>query len=237
MKFNKNLFCSSALTVLFALASIGCSSTASVQPNNQQEIIQPQQTTSGTVDDDYLIRVGDEIELLVWEQPSFNTSTTVSRAGTISIPLVGEVDVVGKTRDQVVRDLERRLSEYIRGEVNITLTVSNIHDIMVSVFGKVHQPDNYPVVDQTSIFNILASAGGTTDDANIREIKIYRQGEQSNYIELDLLTYIDTGHMDSATIIYPGDIIYVPRKQNSVREASEYLRDVVILFGIFRVFN
>lgn len=186
----------------------------------------------------YVIRPGDEIEILVWEQPSFNTLTTVSRLGTIAIPLVGEVMVAGLTQEQLKRDLESKLAEFIRGEMNLTISIRNIDTLIVSVLGMVASPDNYPVVDQTSIFRIISTAGGTTEDANLKKVKLYRQTGPEDYITIDLLEYLDSGQMNSPELLVrPGDIVYVPRKENAVREMSEFLRDVIILFGIFRVFN
>ena len=188
--------------------------------------------------DHYVIRPGDEIEILVWEQPSFNTLTTVSRLGTIAMPLVGEVKVAGLTQEQLKRDLESKLAEFIRGEMNLTISIRNIDTLIVSVLGMVASPDNYPVVDQTSIFRIISTAGGTIEDANLKKVKLYRHTGPEDYITIDLLEYLDSGQMNSPELLVrPGDIVYVPRKENVVREMSEFLRDVIILFGIFRVFN
>ena len=202
----------------------------------------PPQTTDDVrptpAESQYVIRPGDEIEILVWEQPSFNTLTTVSRLGTVAIPLVGEVMVSGLTQDQLKRDLEGKLAEFIRGDMNLTISIRNTDTLIVSVLGMVESPDNYPVVDQTSIFRILSTAGGTLEDANLKKVRLYRQIGPENYTTLDLFSYLESGQMNSPDILVrPGDIIYVPKKENAVREMSEFLRDVIILFGIFRVFN
>ena len=199
----------------------------------QEERIQAQETGI-----QYVIRPGDEIEVLVWEQPSFNTLTTVSRLGTIAIPLVGEVMVVGLTQEELKRDLEGKLSEYIKGEINLTISIRNIDTLIVSVLGRVARPDNYPVIDQVSIFRILSTAGGLTEDANLKKVQLYRQYGPEDYVTLDLLEYLESGQLNSPELLVrPGDIVYVPRKENAVRDTSEFLRDVIILFGIFRVFN
>ncbi len=193
---------------------------------------------NNTYEQDYRIRPGDEIEILVWEQPNFNTITRVSGLGTIAIPLVGELLVSGLTKDELTRELERKLSEFIRGDMNLTVSIRNTDSLLVSVFGMVSRPDNYPVTDQTSVFKILSIAGGPTQDADLRSVKIYHHNSNPNTSNLDLTHYLETGQMNSPSIVVrPGDIVYVPRKENAVREMSEFLRDIVILFGIFRVFN
>ncbi|MEX1212607.1 MAG: polysaccharide biosynthesis/export family protein [Balneolaceae bacterium] len=228
------LFICTSLPLLFQ----GCSSTRSVQ---EEEILEQRVEPPAMLDGaeaEYKIRTGDEIEILIWEQPSFNTLTTVSRLGTIAIPLVGELEVSGLTKEELERLLERELSEYIRGGMNMTVSIRNIDSLMVSVLGMVAQPDNYPVVDQTSIFRILSMAGGPTEIADMRSVRIYKQSGPENYRTLDLMEYLDSGQMNSPElVVHQGDIIFVPKDNNVVREMSEFLRDVVILFGIFRVFN
>ncbi|MAO64140.1 MAG: hypothetical protein CL666_04005 [Balneola sp.] len=223
---------------LVLITAQACTSTRELPSDPPPQIsktILPQTAESEKI---YIIRPGDEIEILVWEQPSFNTLTTVSRLGTIAIPLVGEIIVAGLTQEQLKRELEGKLAEYIKGEMNLTISIRNTDILIVSVLGMVARPDNYPVVDQTSIFRILSTAGGTTEDANLKKVKLYRQTGPEEYVTLDLFEYLESGQMNSSTLLVrPGDIVYVPKKENAVREMSEFLRDVIILFGIFRVFN
>lgn len=224
--------------ILVLIVTQACSSTRDLPSDPSHQTSDAALSQTDESENQYVIRPGDEMEILVWEQPSFNTLTTVSRLGTIAIPLVGEVMVAGLTRDELIRDLEGKLAEYIRGEVNLTISIRNVDTMIVSVLGMVERPDNYPVVDQTSIIRIISTAGGFTEEANFKKVKLYRQAGPENYVTLDLHEYLDSGQMDSPELLVrPGDIVYVPREENVVREMSEFLRDVIILFGIFRIFN
>lgn len=215
-----------------------CSTTQKLSENPQGDAAIQSGSVVQQPETAYKIRPGDEIEILVWEQPSFNTLTTVSRLGTIAIPLVGEITVTGSTKEQLQRSLEHKLTEYIRGDVNLTVSIRNTDTMIVSIIGMVNRPDNYSVADQTSIFRLIATAGGHEEFADLSKVKLYRQSAPETYVELNLLEYLENGQMSSsALIVRPGDIVYVPRKENVVREMSEFLRDVVVLFGIFRVFG
>lgn len=226
-----------ALT-LIAVLFCACSTSQQVYEDNARRQISANNTSSLTSPDStYKIRPGDEIEILVWEEENFNTSTTVSNHGTIVVPLIGELNVTGLTREQLKRELIRNLSEYIRGDINLTVSVRSTDDMQVSIFGMVSSPNNYQIVDETSVFKVLSMAGGPTEEANIRRVKIYRDSGDPNYQVLDLTYYLESGRMDEAAMVRPGDIVYVPERQNAVREMSDFLRDVVLLFGIFRVAN
>ncbi|MEX0721762.1 MAG: polysaccharide biosynthesis/export family protein [Balneolaceae bacterium] len=226
---------SAGLLLLVMLS--GCGSSRQIQEDDARRQLSSSNTGVSQADSLYKIRPGDEVEILVWEQPNFNTSTTVGNQGNIVVPLVGDIKVTGLTQAQLKRELARQLSEYIKGDVNLTVSLRSIDNMEVSVFGMVTSPDNYQIVDETSIFKVLSMAGGPSEEANIRRVKIYRKSGDKNYQTLDLTYYLDSGQMDAAAMVLPGDIVFVPQRQNAVREMSGFLRDVVLLFGIFRVIN
>lgn len=219
----------------------GCIHTETIQ---NDENLQQQMMASALgnnvvpADNSYRIKSGDEIEVTVWEHPNFNTQTTVSSLGTISIPLMGVVNVSGLTQPELYNQIEHELSQYIRGEINLTVSVRSSENRLVSIFGRVTRPNNYPLVEGASLFEIISSAGGTTDNANIRDIKIYRRNGNPNFVDVDLTQYLESGNMTSEElIVYPGDIVYVPQKNNAIREMGDFLRDVILLFGIFSIAN
>ncbi len=221
---------------MIAMFSQGCVTSREIQEERSRNLLTEQEYVV-TADSAYEIKTGDEIEILVWEQPNFNTTTTVSNLGTIAVPLLGEVQASGLTHDELKRDLTKRLSQYIKDDINLTVSIRSTDNMLVSVLGMVTRPDNYPVVDETSIFKVLSMAGGPAEEANIRSVRIYRKNSNPNFITLDLTRYLDSGQINSVAQVYPGDIVYVPRKNNAVREMSGFLTDVVLLFGIFRVLN
>lgn len=238
MGFIKNniLFCEVLLLSFFFIQS--CASSQQMEKEEQNLPSVEQRTAE--LDSTYTIKIGDEIEVSVWEESDFNTTTTVSNMGTVVVPLIGEVKAAGKTQNQLKRDLRNHLSKYIRGEINLTVAIRSTDSMLVSVLGMVIKPDNYPVVEGTSIFKILSMAGGTTEQANIKEVRIYRESNNPGYTELNLDEILENGEIKSATKVYPGDVVYVPpneNEENVVREVTAYIRDVVILFGIFRIVN
>lgn len=223
------------------LISQGCIRQQAVRDDDE---IQQQMMTSALesnlvpVDQAYRIKAGDEIEIIVWEHSNFNTQTNVSSLGTISMPLIGQLKVNGLTQDELYNLVSQELAEYIRGEINLTVNVRSSENLRVSVFGRVTNPNNYPLVGSITLLEVISSAGGTTENADIRDIKIYRKNGNPNYIDVDLTRYLESGNMNSEQLlVYPGDIVYVPQKNNAIREMGDFLRDVILLFGIFSIAN
>lgn len=224
--------------VFLSVSLLGCASSNNINDNNLAR------SQAGSLliqekSDDYLIQSGDQIEIAVWRYEEFNTERTVSNRGFITVPLVGEIEAEGLTKSEFTENLEESLTEYIQGEINLTVSISSAQNNTVSVLGSVGRPDNYEINDDASLFEILSRAGGTTEQADLRNVTIYRkEARTGNPIKVDLNQYLQgQQHPSSITPITPGDIVYVPQEENMVRELSTFMRDVVLLFGMFRVFN
>ncbi|MDZ7808665.1 MAG: polysaccharide biosynthesis/export family protein [Gracilimonas sp.] len=100
--------------LLFVLLISGCSSSRNISEQNiKNEAALSIEGQSAYSPDE--ISYGDEIEILVWQNEDFNTRTTVSSNGTVAIPLIGEVLVAGKTKEDLDRELTEKLSKYING--------------------------------------------------------------------------------------------------------------------------
>lgn len=186
---------------------------------------------------EYTIQAGDDIEISVWGYDEFNTEKTVSTNGIITVPLIGEVEAGGLTKEEFKEQLTNKLADYVKGDIKLSVSITSSQQNIVSVLGSVGSPDNYPVVKSASLFEILSKAGGTTEQADLRNIKIYQQGKTSDPLEVDLTRYLNKGEAGTIAVVHPGDIVYVPQEENMIRELSSFMRDVVLLLGIFRVFN
>src|SRR5690625_7788125 len=86
MNFNRhNLTCYLMVAVAILIAS-GCTSSRVLEERDAREM-----SSSGEIydvaasDEEYRIRPGDEIEILVWEHEDFDVETTVSRTGSITM--------------------------------------------------------------------------------------------------------------------------------------------------------
>lgn len=187
--------------------------------------------------DEYVLRNADQIKLEVWGYPEFNTETIVKEIGTVTVPNVGEVAAAGFTKDQFRQMLVQKLAEYIQGEVKLSLVVISAIPQKITILGAVTRQENYPLTIEVTLLEALSMAGGVTVDSDLRTIRILRGGINSQPLEVDLTYYLDQGSLESIPIVRPGDIIYVPRDENVVRELSVFLRDVIFIFGFFQLFN
>ncbi len=179
-----------------------------------------------------IIEPGDQIQVTVWGHPQFNTTTSVENYGTISVPLLGNVLAEGLTESQLKKELKQRLSEYIKG--SITITVSHVSmGKRVSVMGAVNKQGNYPALGDMSLVEVIADAGGSAPDADLRHIKIFSGGRRGDAQQVDLERYLQSGSIGDIPEVKPGDTVFVPAEDNMIREVSKYGEDVLVMFGFF----
>jgi polysaccharide biosynthesis/export protein len=107
---------------------------------------------------------GDSVIIQVYGQPDLNATVYVSDDGTIPVALTGPVKVAGLSPADASARIEKALKDgkYLI-DPHVTLTVSESRSQRVSVLGQVGRPGRYAVQSNTSIFDLLAEAGGITE--------------------------------------------------------------------------
>lgn len=217
----------------------GCSSSDELAKQNLSEILRSgSRPVQGEIQSStYLIRQGDQIQITVWGYNEFNVTATVKEGGMVAVPLVGDVTASGLTKDQFTQELKKKLAEYIQGEIRVDVVVLSMLVQRVTVLGAVTRQENYPLSTDATLIEVLSTAGGITPDSDMRHIKILRNGSSQNPIDVDLSLFVERGTMESVPLVHPGDMVFVPKKANVIRELSDFMRDAIFILGFFRVFN
>jgi polysaccharide export outer membrane protein len=228
-----------ASAVILSLLFAGCGSDDMTKENLTQIIRSGSRSVQAEAQQDsYVIRQGDQIQLSVWGYPEFDSKTEVKELGEITLPQpIGDMTAAGLTKQQFTQQMTRKLSEYIQGEIKITLTVVSSTPQKVTVLGEVLRQENYPLTTDATLIEILSTAGGLTAESDMRNIKILRAGQNRQPIEVDLAWYMENGNVEAIPIIRPGDTVFIPKRSNIIRELSEFMRDAIFLFGFFEVFK
>lgn len=134
--------------------------------------------------------------------------------GTVALPLIGHVPVAGLTRAQAQKLVEDMYRKNVLVNPIIDLKIVNLK---VTVLGEVKLPGNYQLVkDKTGLVELLGQAGGLTDKANERTIKIIRgDPKKPEVMEVDLNKIETLG--DPRIILQNNDIIYIAQNKRAVK--------------------
>ena len=180
------------------------------------------------------VMVSDSVMLSVWGYPDFATRSVVKPTGTITIPLVGEQLAAGYKREELIQLVRQRLSEYVKGDIKISLDVIR-PAARIMVLGSVSRPGSFPSNIDLPLLEVLASVGGWTQDADLRYVRINRAAVPSSdgvTFEVDVEDALERGTVRSLPMIHPGDAVVVPRSSNFVREFGDFFRDAILVLGL-----
>lgn len=107
---------------------------------------------------------GDSVSIQVYGQPDMSTVVYVSDDGAIPVPLAGPVQIGGLSPAEAAKRIEKALKNgNFLVDPHVTLTVTVSRSQRVSVLGQVGHPGQYPIEANTTIFDLLALAGGALD--------------------------------------------------------------------------
>ncbi len=154
--------------------------------------------TKGEALSQYKLASGDMITISVYGEDDLTKARTrLTDAGTISYPVLGELQVLGKT----VGELEKSIADGLRGRylVNprVSVTVDEYRPFFIN--GQVPKPGSYPYQPGLTVSKAVTIAGGFTERASQSKIFLVREGDRSG-------TRTKVGLYD---LIHPGDTITV----------------------------
>lgn len=141
--------------------------------------------SGGKADKDYVMQTGDRIKITIYPEDEHikGAEMEISSEGNITLPLVGKIEVAGKKPIQAEREIAVILDRdyLVNPEVVIEVTdkYASEKEKSVVLLGQVKQPGTqpFPKAGRFTLLQAIAVAGGFSDVANIKKIKVIRGGE------------------------------------------------------------
>lgn len=158
----------------------------------------------------YTIQPGDKLQVSVWNEPDLQNEVLVAPDGGIAFPLVGEMNVIGKSIVELREDISERLSRYI-SEPIVTVTIREVLGNKIYVIGQVNRPGQFVVNPMVDVMQALSMAGGTTPYASLNNISILRRrGSQKISIPFKYGDISSGKNLKTNIILQSGDVVIVP---------------------------
>lgn len=161
----------------------------------------------------YLIGPGDGLNIFVWRNPDLTTSVVVRPDGRVSVPLIEDLDVTGKTPTQLAREIEKHLGKFVRDPI-VTIIVSGFvgpYSQQIRVLGEAAKPQALPYRENMSVLDLMIAVGGLTDFAAGNRAKLIRfEGGRYKVTKLQLEDLIKDGDIGANVSLLPGDTIIIP---------------------------
>lgn len=159
----------------------------------------------------YRIGVADVIGVTVKDNPSFSvTGAQVRTDGNITLPLIDDIPVVGKTPAEAKDSIVRKLGSFIKAPL-VTVTLEQLQSYQWFAIGNVRAPNRYDSNRLVTVLQALAMAGGLTEFADPSGIIVVRQTDEGQQcIAFDYATVADGTALGQNIVLRTGDTVIVP---------------------------
>lgn len=175
----------------FGVAILAACSTTPGQGNASE------MQTGGASMAGYKLGTGDEVKITVFDEPDLSGTFVVDGQGTITMSLIGQVEVVNLSVTEASRTLEQRLKDGWLRDPKVTAEL--VKGRPYYILGEVNRPGEYPFVSGLTVMNAVASAGDFTYRADKVRILV-KSADSPNEREVELTP---------TTAVRPGDTIRI----------------------------
>ncbi|MGH9509330.1 MAG: polysaccharide biosynthesis/export family protein [Terriglobales bacterium] len=167
-------------------------------------------TAPGAESPDYAIGAEDLLNISVWKEPELSMVVPVRPDGSISLPLINDVNAVGLTPMQLAAHITARLKQYL-AEPRVTVIVTQINSRRFYVLGEVGRPGAFPLLPNMTVLQALSTAGGFREFANPSKIYVLRNenGKAKKY-PFNYKQVIAGKRIEQDIQLKPGDTVVVP---------------------------
>ena len=217
----RNLFYKLILLIIIAFGDLNVNAQ-----NNKDSITLQYEDLSV---DYYLIGSGDILKVIFFGAPEFSSDYKVLNDGTINFPLIGRVQMRGKSIEEaskVITDLYK--DELIQPQIYLKIEYSR--PIKVSIYGEISRPGLYKL-DKTeneinnsapTLVDIIREAGGLTKDADLMNIFVKRRlpNKEESYktTKLNLYDLITKGDQKNNLYLFDGDVIQIKKAKTTKKD-------------------
>ena len=156
----------------------------------------------------YVIGPQEKLAIDVVGAPSLSGTFLTDIDGTLSFPLIGTVDLVGKTPREASKDIADRLRGQYLLDPQVRVIPEEFPVPSISVGGQVKTPGSYPAVGRQTLMRAVNEAQGLTEFARIDDVLVFRTVEGKRYIGAYNLGAIQRGNYPDP-LLYPNDIVVV----------------------------
>jgi polysaccharide export outer membrane protein len=162
--------------------------------------------------EEYRIAPPDVLEISIWGEPELQRANLVVRPdGKVSFPLVGDLDVAGKTTAEVKEQLESAIQQYIP-QASASVIVAQMGSMQFYVLGKVARPGMFNIATELNVLQALSMAGGFTPFAKEGDVVIVRTepGGRTVRLPFDYNAVKAGKNLEQNITLQRGDVVLVP---------------------------
>lgn len=215
-----------ALAVLAVLVLTGCGSNPRYT-DYHAFVNEPRKPASSVA---YTVGPPDVLEFKSSRVREINSyREVVSPDGFVNVPLLGQIEVAGRTVASIQAELEDRAKFYYQ-DADVNVRVSKYASKKLFIFGQVTSPGAYFYNGSNTVLDMLAQSKPTelADPGSIQIVRPDENGDLRARMTIDLDRMIRTGDTTLNAVLQDGDIIYVP--PNDIAKVALTFKQLLLPF-------
>jgi protein involved in polysaccharide export with SLBB domain len=158
----------------------------------------------------YILAPNDLVDIKVFQEDDLESKLRISRDGTITFPLIGQVRIGGRTPQQAARIIRDALARGYIINPQVTVNVLSFTKYRVTVLGQVQKPGSYdfPDREKLGLLEAIGLAGGYTRGANPSHVLVKRVADGREQVFRVNAKAMANGRAPTFEVI-PGDVVTV----------------------------
>ncbi len=176
----------------------------------------------------YTLGPDDELMIDITGYAFQHYDVKVSPEGTIQLESLSPFQVSGLTIEQAKAKIKDRLKLLFGGlrnnSLGLDVTLGDVRSIQVNILGEIEKPGTYTLSAFSTPLNALYLSGGPTVNGSFRTIKVLRQNQLVQ--EVDLYQLLNSGQYTNL-LLKDGDVIFVPVAERKVELEGEVKRAMI----------
>jgi polysaccharide export outer membrane protein len=186
--------------------------------------------------DEYRVLVNDTLHLTVLGSPEISGPLLVLPDGTVSVPGMQPLYVLGKSIREINEEINEALSEFLRF-THATVAVTQLGERRVYLMGEIEIPGDHQYQRGMTVLGAIAQAGGFNSRAKRSSVLILRRlgAEEAVAFRVDLTDPMKGRNLEKDLPVRPFDIVYVPKTFISSLNVfmDQYFRQLTPPFSLY----
>lgn len=202
-----------------------------------------------------VLKAGDFFDLRFVYNPELNIGVRIPAEGTVSLPVVGEVQAAGQRPEDLRQQLICAYRKYIKkpdiallvGDttakkihtdekfIAVTLTKAAAQEVFVG--GEINAPKIIKIDGRLTALQGIMRGGGIKDSGDLSRVVILRRGyfDRPEWVQTNLAEPLKGNSIANDVELRGGDVVIVPKTgiAKANQYVREYIRDLLPLPGSF----
>lgn len=187
----------------------------------------------------YRIGPRDLLTITVFREPELSVEEMpVDVSGKLSYPLIGEIQAVGLTAEELSRSIADRLNKKYLRDARVSVAIADAVNYAVTVEGQVMKPGIYPIKGRATLTQAVAMGEGVSVDGQSDDVIILRTINGQRYAARFDLNQIRLGTLTDPEL-QQGDVVSVgfSRSSRLRRDLVALLPGLAATLGVFLAFR